>query len=96
MLFAALYTTRDPSEESDKRGLQLFTNWAPPFEFKHHWARADGKGGIAIFEADDPAVVLEGISPFTAYFDFEVTPVLEVEQAVPVFMKVNAWRDSVR
>lgn len=37
MLFAAIYAPRDSvSEESQKRGLQLFTNWSPPYEFKAH------------------------------------------------------------
>ena len=96
MLFAALYTPLNPSEESQKRSLQLFTSWTPPFEFKAHYSRSDGKGGIAIFEADDPAVVMEGIAPFTPFFDFELTPVTEIENAVPVFQRVNEWRDSVR
>jgi hypothetical protein len=95
MLFAALYTPHSTSEESQKRSLQLFTSWQPPFEFKAHYARADGKGGIAIFEADSPAVVLEGVAPFTPFFDFEVVPVTEIENAVPIFMRVNEWRDSV-
>ena len=60
-----------------------------------HRPRADANGGIAIFEADDPNVILEGIAPFTPFFDFEVVPVSEIESAVPVFVKVNEWRDSV-
>ena len=95
MLFAALYTPLNPTEESQKRSLSLFTSWQPPFEFKFHWTRADGKGGIAIFEADDPAVIVEGIAPFTPFFNFEITPVTTIEDAVPVFMRTNAWRDSV-
>ena len=95
MLFATVYTPKNESEESQRRSLQLFTSWTPPFEFKAHYARADGKGGIAVFEADDPAVVLEGIAPFTPFFDFEVTPVVEIEAAVPVLAKTNEWRDSV-
>jgi hypothetical protein len=74
----------------------FFTNWTPPFEFKAHYTRADGKGGIAIFDANEPTVILEGIAPFTTFFDFDVTPVTEVENAVPVFQRVNDWRDSVR
>jgi hypothetical protein len=96
MLFAAIYTPKNESEESQKRSLQLFTSWTPPFEFKAHYSRADGKGGIALFEADEPAVVLEGIAPFTPFFDFDVAPVTEIENAVPVLLQVNAWRDSVR
>jgi Protein of unknown function (DUF3303) len=95
VLFAAIYTPHSVTEEAQKRSLQLFMNWTPPFEFKAHYARADANGGIAIFEADDPNVVLEGIAPFTPFFDFEVVPVSEIESAVPVFAKVNEWRDSV-
>ena len=95
MLFLAIYRPNTPSEASEKRSLQLFTNWTPPFEFKAHYTRADGHGGVAVFEADSAAQVLEGISPFAAFLDFEVTPAVEIEQAVPIFMKTNAWRDSV-
>jgi hypothetical protein len=95
LLFATVYTPKNESEAAQERSLKLFMNWTPPFEFKSHYARADGKGGIGIFEADDPAVILEGVAPFTPFFDFEVVPVTEIENAVPVFNKVNAWRDSV-
>jgi hypothetical protein len=96
MTFAAVYRTKaTTSEETEARSLELFSNWSPPFEFTHHWARADGDGGIAIFEADDAAVVLEGIAPWVPFFDFDVVPVVGVEEAMPLFAKVNAWRDSV-
>jgi hypothetical protein len=95
MLFLAIYKPHTPSEELDKRTLQLFTNWQPPFEFKGHWARGDGQGGVAIFEADGAEQVLEGIAPWGAFLDFEVTPAVEIQNAVPIFAKVNEWRDSV-
>jgi hypothetical protein len=95
MLFAAIYRQRQPTEETMKRSLALFTSWQPPFEFKSHWALANGSGGIAIIEAQEAAVVLEGVSPFVPFFEFEVTPVVDIMDAVPIFMKVNAWRDSV-
>jgi len=97
MLFAAIYTPRySVSEESEKRGLQLFTNWQPPFEFKAHYERGDGKGGIAIIESDDAGKILEGIAPWVPFLDFEVTPVVPVEHAVPIAQRVYSWRDSVR
>jgi hypothetical protein len=95
MLFAAIYRTTNTTEEAQQRSLQLFTSWQPPVDFKAHYALADASGGIAIFESDDAAAVLESVAPFTPFFDFEVTPVLEIEQAVPVFAKTQAWRDSV-
>lgn len=96
MEFGVVYTVRETvSEEAEKRSLQLFTSWQPPFEFKAHWARARGDGGIAIVETDSAAALLEGLAPWQPFFDFDISPVVGVEEAVPIFMKVNAWRDSV-
>jgi hypothetical protein len=50
---------------------------------------------VAVFEADDASTVLEGVTPFTPFFEFTVTPVIDVQDAVPVYMKVNSWRDSI-
>ena len=93
--FSRSTSFHNPSEELDKRTLKLFTNWQPPFEFKGHWARGDGQGGTAVFEADSAEQVLEGISPWSAFFDFDVTPAVEIQQAVPILAKGNEWRDSV-
>jgi Domain of unknown function (DUF3303) len=94
MLFGIVYTPRSPSEASDKRSLQLFTSWQPPVEFKGHWALATG-GGIAVAEAASAEAMVEAIAPWGAFFDFRVEPAVAVEDAVPIFMKTNAWRDSI-
>jgi hypothetical protein len=94
MLFGIIYSLRDPSEAGQARSLQLFTNWQPPIEFKGHWALASG-GGMAIAEADSAAALLEATAPFTPYLEFRVEPAMPIEEAVPIFMKTNAWRDSV-
>ncbi len=94
MLFGVVYTPRDWSEASAKRSLQLFTSWQPPVEFKGHWAFATG-AGMALIESDDAAAVVEAIAPFTAFFDFKCEPVVTIEEAVPIFMKTNEWRDGV-
>jgi hypothetical protein len=99
MLFAAIYRPVGvQSEETQKRGLKLFTNWQSPsgFGFKAHFFRADGNGGIAIVEAESASSLMEGITPWTAFFQFEVTPVVDASEGVPIQMKVNAWRDSIR
>jgi uncharacterized protein DUF3303 len=95
MLFSVVYKSRNPTEESQKRSLELFTSWQPPFEFKSQYAFADGSGGTAIIEAESVAQLLEGASPWWPFFDFEILPVLPIEEAVPVSQKVYAWRDSV-
>ena len=97
MLFGVLYAPHHggSSEEAQKRSLQLFTQWSPPFEFKAHYARGDGKGGIAIVEADSAEAVVEGISLWLPFFEFDVTPVVDIQAAVPLFQRAYEWRDSV-
>jgi hypothetical protein len=94
MLFGIVYRERHPSEESQKRSLQLFTNWQPPVEFKGHWAFATG-GGMAIVEAESHAAMVEAVAPYTPFFKFTVEAVVTIEEAVAIFGKTNAWRDSV-
>ena len=95
MLFGVIYSPRAWTEETQKRSLQLFTQWSPPYEFKAHYARGDGRGGIAIVETDSTEALVEGIAPWGPFFDFEVTPVIEIEAAVPAIQRSYAWRDSV-
>ena len=96
MLFGVLYSPRDNvTEETQNRGLRLFTNWSPPFEFKANYSRGDGKGGIAIVETDSVEAIIEGISPWVPFFEFEVTPVMDIQAAVPALQRAQEWRASV-
>jgi hypothetical protein len=98
MLFAGTYTNRPAvTEENSKRSLQLFTNWTPPkgFEFKAHYAYSDGSGGTFIAEGT-PETLLEATAPYIPFFEFKIVPVVEITAAVPIFQRVNAWRDSIR
>jgi hypothetical protein len=96
MLFGVLYRVRDGvTEETQTRSLQLFTQWSPPFEFKAHYARGDGNGGISIVESDTAEAIVEGISPWLPFFEFDVTPVVDIGAAVPLFQRAYQWRDSV-
>jgi hypothetical protein len=98
MLFAVTYRTRETTEENQKRSLNLFTQWKPPagYEFKAHYALCDASGGLVIAEASSAAALLEAHAPWVPFFDFESVPVLDIETAVPIFQKVNNWRDSIK
>jgi hypothetical protein len=99
VLIAVIYTSRpNATEEMAKRSLSLFTKWQLPagFEFKAHHAFADGTGGVAIAEAASAAALLEATSVYQPFFEFKTVPVVEISAAVPIFQKVNAWRDSIR
>jgi hypothetical protein len=97
MLIGGTYTTKFDSEESSTRNLQLFANWTPPagFEFKAHWARADGKGGVFIAEVASAEALLEATSPWGTRMDFDIAPLVDITAAVPLFMKVQGWMASV-
>lgn len=98
MLLAVTYKPKENvTEESEKRSLNLFTNWTPPqgFEFKAHYVTGSGKG-IAIVEAASALVVLEAMAPFGPYLDFDSEPCADISETVPVTLKTYAWRDSVK
>jgi hypothetical protein len=98
MLFVIHYDSKHESEELEKRGLDVFKAWTPPagVEFKAHYAYADGLGGTAVVEADSAALLYEAVIGFHAFNDFEVHPVIEIADAIPISDKVTAWRESVR
>lgn len=98
MLFAVTYRVRGATEENQKRSLNLFTQWKPPsgYEFKGHYALCDGSGGLVIAEVSTAAALLEAHAPWAPFFDFVTTPIMAIETAVPIFQKVNDWRDSIK
>ncbi len=98
MLFATTYTPRgEGGEEAAKRVQQIYSQWKPPagMEIKAFYSFADGNGGIIITEASSAAVILEAISPFSPYFEYKMSPIVEIAEAVSIGQRVNAWRDSI-
>ncbi len=98
MLVAIIYTSKDVSEDKEKRSLQLFGSWQRPagYEEKAQYAMADGSGSIAIVEVSNNAALVEAMAPWGPFFDLKVVPIVEIGEAVPILERVYAWRDSVR
>jgi hypothetical protein len=98
MLFLIPYKGKPGrSEAEDKRVIDLFVKWKPPagFTIKSHYGRADG-GGFLIVDAESAIAIYESNATWGAFLDFEVVPIVEIAEAVPVLQRVIAWRDSVR
>ena len=97
MLIGGTYTTQMDSEETQERNLQLFMNWTPPegLEILHHWARADGRGGVLVVEAPSALALLEATAPWTARMDFDIAPLVDFTEAVPSFLKIQEWAKGV-
>ena len=96
MLFGVMYKPRQGGDGArQERSLQIFTEWTPPkgLDFRAHYLRADGNGGIAIVEADAATVIGEAVAPFSPFFEYEIVPLMEVEEAIPVLMRAIEWRE---
>jgi len=97
MLFGMIYTLRNPTEQTDRRTLNLFTNWTPPqgFAFKSHYEFSDGSGGMGTVEVASPEAMYEAVAPYRDTLEFKMSPVVEVSVAVPILQKAHAWADSI-
>ena len=85
------------NEAAVERSLQLFSKWSPPGDSTFHQflQRLDGNGGAAVVETDNPLSVLEGPSKFGPYFDFQVTPVVDIMDGVSVGQEGIEFRNSI-
>ena len=97
MLFHVSYTFKGTDEESAIRGLQLFANWTPPagFEFKSHYAYADGSGGFNVVEAETAVALHKACSVFAPHLDFIITPIVEIEEGVAGSQEAIAYWGAV-
>lgn len=91
MLFLTKYTssaTNDRSPEAMKAALATFGEVGPAPGQIAHYVAADGSAGYVISERDSIEEAYEQILRYLPWFDFEINPVLDVEDALPIMMKV--------
>ena len=97
MLFHVTWDFIDNTEEGSRRSLAVFAKWQPPTgaEFKGFYGFADGKGGVALLEADSAATVARTTAPWTPWLRFTVTPIVPIEESSAIGGEAVAFRDSV-
>lgn len=85
------------SEALQARGLQVFSKWAPSegTTFHEFLGRVDGRGGYAVVETDDPALVARDMSIFSAFFDMSVEPVMEIADIAMIGAEAVEFRASI-
>ena len=95
MLLGGTYRFRAGNDP--RVGLKRFQAWTPPtgFTFQGHWATADGNGGMFIAEADSAAAALEATAAFADLIEFQLVPVLDIMESVPINLRVLGWINSV-
>jgi hypothetical protein len=73
MLFGVLDAPHAGStEDTQKRSLQLFTQWSPPFEFKAHTRAETEREASPSSRATPPRRSSRGVSQWSPFFDFDV------------------------
>ena len=74
------------TEEIQARSVQVFGKWSPAegATYLQFLGRIDGPGGFAVVETDDPALIARDTGIFSAFFDFTVYPVLDIEDAARI------------
>ena len=97
MLFHVTWEFIDTSEEGERRSLAVFAKWQPPAgaEFKGFYGFADGRGGVALVEADSAATLTRTTAPWTAWLRFTMTPIVPIEESAAIGAEAIAFRDSI-
>lgn len=97
MLFHVTWEFIDTSEEGSRRTLAVFSSWQPPAgaEFKGFYGTADGRGGVALVEADSAAAIARTTAPWVPWLRFAITPIVPIEESSAIAGEATAFRDSV-
>jgi hypothetical protein len=83
-------------ENVQKRILEVFKQWTAPANFKIEMfvIRVGEWGGHMLVECDEPAAIHK-LCTIMAPFEFEVRPVIPIEEAIRVELEGMAWRDGL-
>jgi hypothetical protein len=97
VLFHVSWEFADHSEEGTRRSLAVFGKWQPPAgaEFKGFYGTADGRGGVALIDADSAETMLRTTAPWTPWLRFTVAPIVPIERSTAISGEAVAFRDSV-
>jgi uncharacterized protein DUF3303 len=97
MLFHVTWEFIDTSETGIRRSLAVFSKWQPPSgaEFKGFYGFADGRGGVALIEADSAATISRTTAPWAPWLRFSMTPIVPIEESSSIAGEAVDFRDSI-
>jgi hypothetical protein len=84
----------DFSQEMQDQALQVFGKWSPAegSDFLQFLGRVDGRGGFAVVETADPTSILRDVAVFSAFFDMNAYPVVDVREQTQVISEAAEFR----
>jgi hypothetical protein len=94
MKYVITWVFRDGTTEEDQaRSLAVFGRWEPDeaSTFLQFVSRVDGRGGFAVVETDEPALIARDMAIFGTFFDMSVHPVLDVQQGAAIAASALAF-----
>lgn len=95
MLFHVSWDFTDTSDEGQRESLAAFSKWQPgPGQFQAFYGFADGRGGVALIEADDAATLARTLTNWTPWLIFEVRVVLPIQESAAIGQEGLAWREA--
>ena len=85
------------NEQSIRRGLEVFSKWTPPkgATFHQFLGRVDGTGGCAVVETDNLSDIADGAAKFGFIADYQVCPVVDIDEATRLLQAAVDFRESI-
>ncbi|MGO8871219.1 MAG: DUF3303 domain-containing protein [Acidimicrobiales bacterium] len=89
--------TAQQNHEDGKSVLAAFGKWEIPADQKYleFLTRVDGEGGFAVIETDNQAGLLDGVSKFLTWLEFNIVPVVDIMDGVSTLAAGAEFRESV-
>jgi hypothetical protein len=85
MIFITTYKLKPHiTKEETKQLMAVFATIGNAPGTQAHYVNADGGGGIAIAESDDPAEGYANLLNYQQWIDFESKVMLKIEDAIPL------------
>jgi hypothetical protein len=78
------------TSDDQEQVLKIWAEWTPPkgLKIKSFHMSPDGRGFL-ITETDDAAAIYEAVAPWSGVLlEYDIVPVIEVDQAVEILKKV--------
>jgi len=72
--------TAKQNHDDGKSILEAFAKWQTPADQKwsEFLSRVDGEGGFAVIETANQSGLLDGVSKFVTWLEFDIVPVVDI------------------
>ncbi len=89
--------TAQQNHDDGKSILEAFAKWQTPADQKwsEFLSRVDGGGGFAVIETANQAGLMDGVSKFLTWLEFDIVPVIDIMEGVSNLAAGAEFRESV-